>query len=344
MKLPPADLDHVLAHLPGGWEELRGARVFITGGTGFFGAWLLESFAQANDRLGLGARALVLSRDPGRFLEKMPHLGGRVDLGFVRGDVRDFAFPAERCTHVIHAGTTSGSPVPPREMFDTILAGTARVLDFAATTGARRLLFVSSGAVYGRQPADLTHIPEEHPGGPDPMDPASAYGEGKRAAELLCTLRNHAGGLETTVARAFAFVGPHLPLDAHFAVGNFLRDALAGGPVRVGGDGTPFRSYLYAADLAAWLWTILLRGAPGRAYNVGSDESLTIAEVAETVRTSLGLSAPVEIAKPPPPPGTPASRYVPDVARAARELGLRPAVPLAEAVRRTAAWHGRAAR
>ncbi len=338
--LPAADLDLVLAGTRELWSEARGRSFFITGGTGFFGRWLLESFAHANETLGLGARAVVLTRDPAAFARTAPHLAARAGVEFVRGDVRDFAFPAGTFPYLIHAATAASARLndeAPLEMFDTIVAGTRRVLEFAAQAGAEKFLLTSSGAVYGRQPSDLSHVAEDFSGAPDPLLPASAYGEGKRAAEHLGVLHAQAHGFELKIARGFAFVGPHLPLDSHFAIGNFLRDALAGGPIQVGGDGTPHRSYLYAADLAVWLWTILFRGAPGRAYNVGSGEDHTIAEVAATVGAVCG-GLEVRIAREA-DPGRPAARYVPEVGRAARELGLRETVPLAEAVRRTARWH-----
>ena len=337
--LPQQDLDHVLAHTQGLWEELRGQRIFITGGTGFFGMWLLESFCHANDRLGLNASAVVLTRNPGAIAAKAPYLTSRPDVGFVTGDVRRFPFPDGCFPHIIHAGTTSSAPVEPQEMFTTIVDGTRRVLEFAATHGTRKLLFVSSGAVYGRQPPDLTHIPEDYTGAPDPLDPASAYGEGKRAAELMCVLAGQQHGFETKIARCFAFVGPHLPLDAHFAIGNFIRDVLAGGPIRITGDGTTCRSYLYAADLTIWLWTILLRGVSGRAYNVGSMHQTSISETADAVQRSLAADCGIHLANRA-APGSSASRYVPCVTRASNELGLGEHFDLASAIRRTAAWHG----
>lgn len=336
--LPVEDLEHVLQHTRDLWQEACGASFFITGGTGFFGMWLLESFAFINDALGLGMHASILTRSPEAFAVKAPHLAKRTDLHFVRGDVRDFEFPAGTFTHVIHAGTTSSAPVEPLEMFDTIVQGTRRVLEFAASHGTTKFLFISSGAVYGKQPPEMTHIPEDYCGAPDPMDPAAAYGEGKRAAEMQCALMSRKHGFEAKIARCFAFVGPHLPLDAHFAIGNFIRDAMAGGPIRVAGDGTPYRSYLYSADLAIALWTILFRGASLRAYNVGSDESLSIREVAQVVKEACSIQLEVIVAqkndgsKPP-------SRYVPCVKRAEHELGLRPQRRLSDLIRQTVAWH-----
>ena len=144
--------------------------------------------------------------------------------------------------------------------------------------------------------------------------------------------------LQPTVARCFAFVGPYLPLDAHFAVGNFIRDGLRGGPIRISGDGTPYRSYLYAADLAVWLWTILLRGQPMRPYNVGSAAALTIADLAQQVADVFAPPVSVTVARSP-VAGAAAQRYVPAVARVETELGLRLTVPLAEGIRRTVEWH-----
>jgi len=336
--LPVEDIDHVLAHTGRLWAGARGATFFITGGTGFFGTWLLESFVRANDRLGLGMRATVLTRDPVAFALKAPHLAGRSDLTFHRGDLRTFAFPAGRFTQLIHAAADTGvwtKNESPAGLIERIAEGMRHVLDFAAVAGVKNFLHVSSGAVYGPQPATLTHVPEDYPGIADPLPAGAAWAEGKRVAEQLSVAHAARHGYALKIARCFAYVGPHL--DENYAISNFITDALHGRPVQVKGDGTPHRSYLYASDLAIWLWTLLFAGAPGRAYNVGSPVSVSIAEVAQIVAAASGEKLPVKIAEAP-QSGRPLSRYVPSIARAEVELGLRAWIPLDEAVRKTLAW------
>jgi dTDP-glucose 4,6-dehydratase len=171
------------------------------------------------------------------------------------------------------------------------------------------------------------------------LGPGAIYGEGKRVSELLCALYAAQSGMECKIARCFAFAGPGLPLDANFAIGNFIRDAMAGRPIEIAGDGTPLRSYLYAADLAVWLWTILLRGASLEALNVGSERAVSIAELARVVAATLRPGLAVKIARAA-EAGVAPARYVPATERARGRLGLVETVGLEEAVRRTATWSG----
>lgn len=335
------DLDHILEHTKTLWEDLQEKKVFITGGTGFFGKWLLESFVWANDQLDLNAQMHVLSRNPDSFKARYTHFAKASGITFHQGDVRDFEFPQERFDFIIHAATDASAKLNaenPLLMVDTIIEGTRRILEFARQRGAKRLLFISSGAVYGKQPPDLSHVPEDYPGAPDSTQPASAYGEAKRFAELLCSIYQKEYDLKTTIARCFVFVGPYLNLNIHYAVGNFIRDGLAGYPIHVSGDGTPYRSYLYAADLAIWLWTILFRGAPGEAYNVGSEDVITIKDLAYEVAASFPSSPEVVIAKTS-VPSRPAERYVPSIKKASESLGLDSWINLKETLRRTIKWN-----
>ena len=184
----------------------------------------------------------------------------------------------------------------------------------------------------------MTHVPEDYYGAPDPTDQNSAWGEGKRAAEFLCAYYSRRYGIETKIARCFSFVGPYLQLDLHYAIGNFIWNGLDGEPIQVKGDGTPYRSYLHAADLVIWLWTILFKGKSCRAYNVGSEEAVTITELANTVAQSFQKPIEVRIAKSPDPNRLP-DRYVPATKRAQTDLGLRQIVNLKEAIQRTNAYH-----
>jgi dTDP-glucose 4,6-dehydratase len=334
-----ADLDDCLARTPGVWDEIRDQRLFITGATGFFGCWLLETLLWANRQLRLNAQVTILTRNPETLQQEAPHLASDPAVETLVGDIRDFQFPAGKFSHVIHAATDSSVELNthnPMLMFDTIVEGTRRCLAFAHAAKTRKFLFLSSGAVYGTQPPEVSHLPESSISGPNPLDSASAYAEGKRAAELLCSISARNTAMEPKIARCFAFVGPYMKLDAHFAIGNFIRDQIAASPIKVSGDGTALRSYMYASELMVWLWTILFRGTSMRAYNVGSEQTVTICELAHAVAQALTPKVEVQILGT--PGNGPAHRYIPSTSRAQTELGLSCAVPLDEAIRRTQSW------
>ncbi|MBU1927014.1 MAG: NAD(P)-dependent oxidoreductase [Pseudomonadota bacterium] len=331
------DLEHILKHTSALWGEMKDAHLFITGGTGFFGCWLLESLLWLNSRLNLNLRITVLTRNVAAFAKKMPHLVHRSGIHYLEGDVRDFAFPKETVDYILHAATDVSmnlTKTNPALEYDVIMQGTKHVLDFAKEAQTKRMLFVSSGAVYGPQPYSITHISEDYSCQPDPN---SAYAVGKFKAEQMCCDFAKMHGLIVTIARSFALVGPYLPIDIHFAMGNFIRDAMQGGPIIVEGDGTPYRSYLYAADLVIWLWHIFLRGENCRPYNVGSDHAITIAELAHVVSQQFDTKPVVKILKTPDPHALPA-RYVPSIERAKKELGLFPYIDLIEGIQRTKVW------
>lgn len=322
------------------------ASLYMTGGTGFFGRALLRHWLRLFGEGAAVPSVTVLTRSPQTFLGRYPDFQGQPWLRFHNGDILDpKTLPkGQNLTHVLHAAadSTLGPQIDPLPRYDQIVDGTRNMLNFAVDSGASRFLFISSGGVYGLQPSDMERIPEDYHGMTDPLNPANAYSLAKLAAEHLCALYQNQHGLEAVIARCFAFVGPDLPLDVHFAIGNFIRDALTGEAITVDGDGTPLRTYLDQVDLAHWLVTLLERGRAGEAYNVGSDEVVSIAELAHLVRDLLAPGKPVRIL------GAASdtaghNRYVPDIRKAWEELGLRVTIPLAEAIRRTGVAHRRGA-
>jgi dTDP-glucose 4,6-dehydratase len=200
------------------------------------------------------------------------------------------------------------------------------------------MLLVSSGAVYGKAPYHLEKIPEDFSDAIDPTVSSSAYHHAKRMMESLSVLYAEENCFEAKIARCFSFIGPYLQLNRRFAVSDFILDALSGSCITVKGDGKAVRSYLYMADLTIWLWTALFRGITCKPYNVGSETSITIRELAEAIATDSDSPRHVSILKNN-ISGVAQDHYVPDTARARSELGLQQNIPLPVAIKKTIKWY-----
>ena len=336
-RIAKEDLSHILIHTKELWNKhfKNGSTIFITGGTGFFGKWLLDSFLHINEELNLEGTAIVLSRNPNQFLSNFPQFKSP-SIQFTKGDISNFTYPNEQIDFIIHAATESSvwlNLAKPLLMYDTIVDGTKNVLNLAKEKKVKALLYVSSGAIYGKQPSEISHLTEDYYGCPDIYSPDAAYGEGKRVAEMLCNIYFKKHQVPSKIARCFAFAGPYLPLDGPFAFGNFTKNVIDGKNIHINSDGTPIRSYMYPSDLSIWLWTILFIAQPCRAYNVGSEDEISIEDLANKFKSFLGKGNNIHVSLP--KTGKKPLRYVPSVKRAIEELSLNQKISLEEAIYKT---------
>jgi UDP-glucuronate decarboxylase len=313
--------------------DLRGRRIFVTGGTGFVGRCLLDYFQESELAHGPSFEVTVLSRSPLMFLELYPRYADKAWLRFERGSLFGLPVPeAGRFTDVLHAAGDTHSNLTPLAWLDQLVHGTREILEFAVASGAGRFLLVSSGAAYGPAVQCVTMLREDAPFAPDTTDTKSVYGQGKRIAEHLCTLYAQQHGLGCVVARCFALISEHMPLDGPYAAGNFLNDALAGRDIEILGDGSSVRTYLHGRDAAHWLISLMCRGESGQIYNVGSDVPVSILRLARIIAAHTSPTLAVRVLNQ--ASSNARVNYVPDVEKAG-QLGLRVETPLVEAISET---------
>lgn len=307
---------------------LENKSIFLTGGTGFFGKWLLEAVSYFNSDLGMNISVTVLSRDPEKFGLTYPHLSKIPGVEFVKGNIIDFSAPYKSYDYIIHAATDASAflnETDPELMRRTIMEGAKSITKFANDTNSKRLLYTSSGAVYGFLTPKNQAISESEVNDTI-LDSDNAYASSKLASEryfekeLACDL---------VIARCFAFSGPYLPLDGSYAFGNFIRDRLYEQDISVRGNGKSIRSYLYAADLVIWLLTILIKGKDREVYNVGSNEPISINNLANIISGNK-LNVITELKD-----DNPVSYYYPSIEKARSELGLSVYTSLSDAILKT---------
>ncbi len=329
------DFHFVYSQTKTSWDKLKHKTILITGATGFFGKCILQNFIFANNEKALNIHIIALSRDPEKFITKHPEFKHE-SISWITGDVKDFEFPSQNIDFIIHAATDVNAHLitnEPLSIYENIVDGTKHVLELAKLKNTESVLYVSSGAVYGKQPHNLTHVTEEFTGATNVYDKDASYGEGKRVAEMLCNIYNKQHQINVKIARCYSFVGPYLPLDGHFAIGNFINDIIHNRQIKIQGDGTPQRAYLYTTDLMIWLLKILTEGKSCYPYNVGSDETIDLESLAHMINDYSQNNLGVEIAQA--KTSAPPAIYVPSIERAKNELGLKVYTNLKEAIERT---------
>ena len=334
-----SDLKEINENSASDLEEIVNKPLVITGASGFVGTWLTLSWVAAYKKFNGRGQLLITSRNPQSLIPLTKVVDANSPLTALSIDIRNLEIPSEfRNGNLIHAATPASAALnasDPAAMLKVIIEGQERVLAEAVRMN-NKVLFLSSGAVYGRQPLDLERIPETWEGAPQIGDSNSAYHEGKRVAELMGNIAASKQGLHFITARLFAFIAPFLPLGTHFAAGNFIRDAVTSNKIEIQSGGGSIRSYLYATDLCSSLWALLARGQSINAYNVGSEQEVSIRNLAAEVVTCTNREAEVVIN------GFDTSenvtRYIPSVAKIKKEIGVSQSVPLSQALLRTSTW------
>jgi dTDP-glucose 4,6-dehydratase len=337
------DLDEVVSLAYTDLKTLEGSRLLITGGTGFVGKWLLYSLLNFYLQTQIKFEVIVISRNPKKFIEENPSLNNEL-FRYIRSSIEDVQAAQKQIgsfDYLIHAATEAGiNPVDInlKDVLNTVVDGTYAIHELAGTSGCKRSLNISSGAVYGPQPSDMERIQENYLGGPNPLDVHTSYHHTKRLAEFIAVDRAKLHSYDVVTARLFAFIGPYLPIDSYFAAGNFIRDAITRKPITINGDGKPIRSYQYPVDLVIWLIGMLARGAIGEAYNVGSSRGTSLSDLAERI-TNLSDNSEAVVVLGKSSTNLAGLRYVPDISKAELQLQLKNSVSLDDAIIRTIKWH-----
>ena len=336
-----ADAEAVLDGHAAQFEALRDQRIFISGGTGILGTWLLELITVLNEGHGLGLKVTVFSRNARAFARRWPHLGTLDWVNYQDGDIRYLSELPRETNYIIHAAALTDRRLfasQPSSVAETNGLGTLRILRAAnLLEDLQKFALLSSGLVYGTQPWGLPQI-DENFAGPLPCNDVNAvYAESKRFAEVLAQSAISESKLPVITLRPFAFVGPYQSLQLPWAVTDFMRDSFKGGPIRIMGDGVTVRTIMYASDYAFWVLAALARGRPRETYNVGSAEPVDLLTLARTItrffapvpeiRTRVGQ---LEHDR---------NRLVPDTSKIQKDLGVSQTVSLEAALQKSIAWH-----
>lgn len=333
-KINVEDLQHIFECTQTKLCHLQESTIFILGGTGFIGRWLLEAIIYFNQICSLNIKIIVLSRNPQLFIENNPRFGDYSFINFIKGDLNTFDLSIDSINYIIFAASELDDLeyFSDKSRLEFSSNGLNRVIDLALNQiNLKKLLYTSSGAIYGNQPFNVSSIRENDFYSDDKISTSSTYSQIKRNSEKLLKLTSQKYGLNIVVARCFSFIGPYLPQEKNYAAGNFVKNFLNEENIEISGNGHSIRSYLYASDLTVALLNLLINENIFFEYNIGSSKPVTISALADIFenfsqgkckKNILGVSMSE-------------SNYVPDIERYTSEFGQLEYITLENAVSKT---------
>ncbi len=307
--------------------------LLVIGGSGFFGKSILDGFSRNLLNPWHISKVIVMSRNAETLLDEAPQLVGQgVELYSADITKTDFLPHADYVIHAAASTDLSDYLSKPEEEKKNIQAGTYHYCELARKYHSKsKIVYVSSGAVYGAQPSSVPKIDETYLGDISELTPGKLdYAMAKKDAEAAVSKLGHLG-LSVSIARCFTFVGPWLPLNQHFAVGNFIGNVIRGETIKVEARNNVYRSYMHTDDLIKWLMVICKSASSiCPVYNVGSDDAVDVKELAIYLGNLYQLNVDIPIQS-----GLADNRYVPSTNKARIELGLYLNINSFEAITKT---------
>lgn len=317
-------------------DKLKNSNILITGGTGFIGKWLTEMLIYLNENFNFNTTIYLLSRN----IPKDSNYSGIRFIHYIKSDIRNIKELPSVLNYIIHAAGTPDSKEHvsnPIKTIETIIGGTQKILDLSSRLpNLIKFIHISSNKIYGN---NFSTIPlYESNSTIIGYNSQDVYSECKRMSETICKSYISEFHLPITIVRPFAFIGPFQHLDKPWAINNFIRDAILGGPIRILGNELSSKSYMYGSDLANYMLNILVFGKIGEAYNVGSSNPITLIDLANKIKNIINTEIEIKVK-------SSKDNYsktildVPHTSKIGNELNIKEAFGIDEALKRTIMWN-----
>ena len=317
-------------------DKLQNSNILITGGTGFIGKWLTEMLIYLNENFNFNITIYLLSRN----IPKDSNYSRISYIHYIKSDIRNIKELPTVLNYIVHAAGTPDSKEHvsnPIKTIETIIGGTQKILDLSSRLpNLIKFIHISSNKIYGN---NFSTIPiDESNSTIIGYNNQDVYSECKRMSETICKSYISEFHLPITIVRPFAFIGPFQHLDKPWAINNFIRDAILGGPIRILGNELSSKSYMYGSDLANYILSILVFGKIGEAYNVGSSNPITLIDLAKKIKNIINTEIEIKVK-------SSKDNYsktifdIPNVSKIENELNIKEGFGIDEALRRTILWN-----